>query len=306
MVMPIRDLKLDGAAGADTVGGRRPTAVAAPAAAAPELSDRPRRRTFTGQDKLRILAEIDHAPAGGTAAILRREGLYSSTLSDWRGMRDAGALGGLPPIKRGPKPAPRNPLTAELAQAKRENAHLMRRLEHAEAIIAIQKKVAALLGLPLAPPPGLTAGACWALNLSRASVYRQRWRLARPQAMRRPRPKPFRVLAAIERQIVLDLLHAPRFADQAPAEIYACLLDEGVYHCSIRTMYRILAASQEVRERRKQLRHPAYKKPELLAQAPNEVWSWDITKLMGPAKWSYFYLYVIIDIFSRRVVDWCD
>jgi len=102
------------------------------------------------QDKLRILAEIDRAPAGGTGAILRREGLYSSTLSDWRGLRDAGSLGGLTPVKRGPKPAPRNPLTAELAQAKRENARLSRRLEHAEAIIAIQKKVAALLGLPLA------------------------------------------------------------------------------------------------------------------------------------------------------------
>jgi transposase len=139
MVMPIRDVKLDGAAGADAVGGRMPTTASAPAAAAPKLSDRPPRRTFTGQDKLRILAEIDHAPAGGTAAILRREGLYSSTLSDWRGLRDAGALGGLTPIKRGPKPAPRNPLTAELAQAKRENARLMRRLEHAEAIIAIQK-----------------------------------------------------------------------------------------------------------------------------------------------------------------------
>ena len=150
MVMPIRDVKPDVAAGADAVGGRRPTAVAAPAAAAPELSDRPRRRTFTGQDKLRILAEIDRAPAGGTAAILRREGLYSSTLSDWRGLRATGALGGLTPIKRGPKPAPRNPLMAELAQAKRENAQLMRRLDHAEAIIAIQKKVAALLGLPLA------------------------------------------------------------------------------------------------------------------------------------------------------------
>jgi transposase len=154
MVMPIRDVKLDGAAGADAVGGRRPTAVAAPAAPAPELSDRPRRRTFTGQDKLRILAEIDRAPAGGTAAILRREGLYSSTLSDWRGLRAAGALGGLAPIKRGPKPASRNPLMAELAQAKRENARLMRRLEHAEAIIAIQKKVAALLGLPLATSDG--------------------------------------------------------------------------------------------------------------------------------------------------------
>src|SRR5664280_1038049 len=95
MVMPNRDAKSDGAAGADAVGGRRPTAVAAPAAATPELPDRPRRRTFTGQDKLRILAEIDRAPAGGTGAILRREGLYSSTLSDWRGLRAAGALGGL-------------------------------------------------------------------------------------------------------------------------------------------------------------------------------------------------------------------
>ena len=157
----------------------------------------------------------------------------------------------------------------------------------------------------LAPTPGLTAGACAALNLSRASVYRQRRHLARPLAIPRPRPQPRRALGAAERQTVLDLLHAPRFADQAPAEIYACLLDEGIYHCSIRTMYRILAGSQEVRERRKQLRHPVYKKPELLAQAPNEVWSWDITKLMGPAKWSYFYLYVIIDIFSRRVVGWC-
>ena len=150
MVMPIKDPKLDGAAGAGAVGGRRPTAVPAPAAAAPELSDRPRRRTFTVGYKLRVLAEIDRAPAGGTGAILRREGLYSSTLSDWRRLRDAGALGGRTPVKRGPKPAVRNPLTAELAQAKRENARLVRRLEHAEAIIAIQKKVAALLGLPLA------------------------------------------------------------------------------------------------------------------------------------------------------------
>ena len=148
----------------------------------------------------------------------------------------------------------------------------------------------------LASTPGLTKGACAALNLSRASVYRERWHLVRPTVVPRPRPKPCRALDAAERQTVLDLLHGQRFADQAPAEIYACLLDEGVYHCSIRTMYRILAASQEVRERRQQLRHPVYKKPELLAQAPNEVWSWDITKLMGPAKWSYFYLYVIITV----------
>jgi transposase-like protein len=152
MVMPNKDAKSDGAAGADAVGGRRPIAVAAPAAATPELPDRPRRRTFTGQDKLSILAEIDRAPAGGTGAILRREGLYSSTLSDWRGLRAAGALGGLTPVKRGPKPAARNPLAAEMAELKRENARLGRKLQHAEAIIDIQKKVAALLGIPLATP----------------------------------------------------------------------------------------------------------------------------------------------------------
>src|SRR5450755_2008261 len=137
MVMPIRDAKLDGAAEADAEGGRRPTSVPSPAAAPPELSDRPRRRSLTVQYKLQVLAEIDRAPAGGTGAILRREGLYSSTLSDWRGLRAAGALGGLTPVKRGPKPAPCNPLAAELEQAKRENARLVRRLEHAETIISI-------------------------------------------------------------------------------------------------------------------------------------------------------------------------
>jgi putative transposase len=111
-------------------------------------------------------------------------------------------------------------------------------------------------------------------------------------------------LNAQERQEVLDVLHTDRFVDRAPAEIYASLLDEGTYLCSIRTMYRILAQSAEVRERRNQLRHPHYKAPELLATAPNQVWSWDITKLLGPVKWSYLYLYVILDIFSRYVVGW--
>ena len=157
----------------------------------------------------------------------------------------------------------------------------------------------------LAPASGLTARTCAALNVSRASVYRRRALLTQPPAVRRPRPSPRRTLSAVERQAVLDVLRSPRFADQAPAEVYASLLDEDIYHCSIRTMYRVLAANQEIRERRNQLRHPVYKKPELLAQAPNHVWSWDITKLMGPAKWTYFYLYVIIDIFSRRVVGWC-
>jgi putative transposase len=99
-------------------------------------------------------------------------------------------------------------------------------------------------------------------------------------------------------------MHEPRLADLATPQVYATLLDEGQYLCSQRTMYRILQANAEVRERRDQLRHPEYSKPELLAIAPNQVWSWDITKLLGPAKWTYFYLYVILDIFSRYVVGW--
>jgi putative transposase len=111
-------------------------------------------------------------------------------------------------------------------------------------------------------------------------------------------------LSPAERQSALDLLHEPRFLDLSPAEIYATLLDEGRYLCSPRTFYRLLAAAQEVRERRDQLRHPSYAAPELLATRPNELWSWDITKLLGPAKWTYYYLYVLLDVFSRYVVGW--
>ena len=157
----------------------------------------------------------------------------------------------------------------------------------------------------LAPERGVIAAACAALGLSRASFHRRRAKVTQPPAAARPRPKPARALEADERQGILDLLREPRFVDQAPAEVYASLLDEGLYHCSIRTMYRILHEHGDVKERRRQLRHPVYAKPELIAEGPNQVWSWDISKLMGPAKWTYFYLYVIIDIFSRRVVGWC-
>jgi putative transposase len=107
-----------------------------------------------------------------------------------------------------------------------------------------------------------------------------------------------------ERSQVLEVLHEPRFADLSPAEVYATLLDEGHHLCSERTMYRILNENREVRERRDVLRHPNYAAPELLATRPNELWSWDITKLLGPAKWTYYYLYVILDVFSRYVVAW--
>jgi len=148
-----------------------------------------------------------------------------------------------------------------------------------------------------------TRPACRAVGASPATVYRHR----RPPASRppRPRPTPARALSGDERETVLAELHSERFVDCSPAQVYATLLDEGQYLCSERTMYRLLAARHGgVRERRDQLTHPAYAKPELLAERPNELWSWDVSKLLGPAKWSYFYLYVILDVFSRYVVGW--
>jgi putative transposase len=151
----------------------------------------------------------------------------------------------------------------------------------------------------LAPRVGRSA-ACRALSVPRAGWYRSLQPVAPPAT----RPTPARALRPVERQTVLDQLHSKRFRDKAPAQAFATLLDEGVYLCSVSSMYRILADSGEVRERRDQLCHPQYKKPELLATTSNQVWSWDITKLLGPVKWTYFYLYVILDIFSRYVVGW--
>jgi len=148
-----------------------------------------------------------------------------------------------------------------------------------------------------------TRPACRAVGASVASVYRRR-RPSEPRP-RRPRQAPTRALSESEREAVLELLHSERFVDCAPAQVYATLLDEGRYLASERTMYRLLAACHgSVRERRDQLAHPAYAKPELLAERPNELWSWDISKLLGPARWTYFYLYVILDVFSRYAVGW--
>ena len=148
-----------------------------------------------------------------------------------------------------------------------------------------------------------TRPACRALGASPATIYRRR----RPPPPRPPRPGRRRLgrCAEPERQQVLEVLHSERFVDVSPEETYATLLDDGTYLCSTRTMYRILAANHGgVRERRDQLTHPAYAKPELLAERPNELWSWDVSKLKGPAKWTWFYLYVILDVFSRYVVGW--
>lgn len=153
----------------------------------------------------------------------------------------------------------------------------------------------------LACEVGVTA-ACDALALPRATYYR---RVAPPEPAREaaPRTSP-RALSPDERQQLIDALHSDRFQDASPREVHATLLEEGTYLGSVRTMYRVLKDADEARERRAQRTHPIYTKPELLATAPNQVWSWDITKLRGPAKWQYFHLYVIIDIFSRLVVGW--
>ncbi len=161
----------------------------------------------------------------------------------------------------------------------------------------------------LAPTVGVVA-ACDCLGVARASFYRQRPVLGPPTvsapgpALPFERPVSARALTPDERSSVLTMLHAERFQDRSPAAVQATLLDEGQYLCSTRTMYRILEQQGESRERRDQLVHPPYQRPELLATSANQLWSWDITKLLGPAKWTYFYLYVILDVFSRYVTGW--
>jgi len=142
--------------------------------------------------------------------------------------------------------------------------------------------------------------ACAALIVPRSSLYRAR----APQGVRRSPKNSARALSQVEKIGVREELNSVRFQDRSPREVYATLLDEGRYLCSWRSMYRILDEHDEVRERRNQLRHPNYVKPELLATAPNQLWSWDITKLLGPSKWTYFYLYVILDVYSRYGVGW--
>ena len=151
-----------------------------------------------------------------------------------------------------------------------------------------------------APELGID-GACEAFGVARATYFRNRSPMFGP---RPKRPAPARKLPPEERQAVLDVLHEPRFVDLAPAEAHAALLSEDRYLCSVRTMHRILAENSESKERRDLARHPVYQRPELMATAPNQLWSWDITKLRGPVKWSYFHLYVILDVFSRYVVGW--
>ncbi|MFN7621777.1 MAG: DDE-type integrase/transposase/recombinase, partial [Acidobacteriota bacterium] len=156
----------------------------------------------------------------------------------------------------------------------------------------------------LIPHFGIKAS-CSQLNVPRASY--NRWRLDRnsaPAARRNVRVRPSRALDDSEIKQVEETLNSERFADQSPRAVYAALLDEEKYLCSWRTMYRIMGRNRQVRERRNQLRHPSYEKPQLVATGPNQLWSWDITRLMGPSKGVYYQLYVLIDVYSRYITGW--
>lgn len=151
----------------------------------------------------------------------------------------------------------------------------------------------------LVPQVGV-APACAALGVNRAQYYRR----SKPRSERRPRPTPPRALSSSERTHVLELLDSERFVDEPVRQVYAQLLDEEVYLCSPRTMYRILTDAHQVCDRRRQRRHPTYVKPELVATKPNQIWSWDITKIPGPLPGHFYNLYVMLDIYSRFVVGW--
>ncbi|MGB8465106.1 MAG: IS3 family transposase [Terrimicrobiaceae bacterium] len=289
----------------------------------PEVPERARRRTFTAKYKLEILAAYDAAADGDKGALLRREGLYSSHIVGWRRARDAGALAGLA-VARGRQR--RDPQAEKIARLEQEKRQLEQELAKARFVVDVQGKTARALGDGLrerghrAEVDAMTdravaelAGrigvrdACVAVGASQAGYYRRHRVSPAPERAapiaHRDRPQP-RALSEAEQQAILDVLYSQRFVDMAPAEVWATLLDEGVYLGSQSTFYRLLRRAGEVRERRAQASHPAKVKPELIANGPNQVWSWDITKLLGPAKWTYYYLYVILDIFSRYVVGW--
>ncbi|HET9849615.1 MAG TPA: IS3 family transposase [Candidatus Dormibacteraeota bacterium] len=281
-----------------------------------------KRRQFPASQKRRIVAAADACKKPGElGALLRREGIYSSMLSTWRKQIARANEQALAPRRRGPKPDPARPERLRIERLEREKARLERELAQARLIIDVQKKVATFAGDPAGRAAqgrrvieafetlrsGLAVSkACQALGVARSAIYRAHWRRRDSELprVRRRRPCPPLALTAAERERLLAVLNSERFVDMAPAAIYATLLDEGCYLASVRTMYRLLTEQGQTPERRRQRVHPHYEKPELLATRANQVWSWDITKLKGPVRWSVYHLYVILDIFSRYVVGW--
>ena len=280
----------------------------------PEVVAKPKRRQFTAEYRLRVLEEADRCTQPGEVGrLLRREGVVQLASDGLAQGAAQGLAAGVGREEARRETGRTQPAGCEGARARGASGSPGARVAHRAhdpgragkscraAGIEPRTRNALLIAVqPLAAQVGV-APACQALGVSRASFYR---RQRSTPGHRQPRPTPARALCEAEREQILDVLAGPRFVDRAPAEVVATLLDEGHYLCSERTMYRILAADQPVRERRNQREHPQYTKPELVATAPNQTWSWDITKLLGPTKWTYFYLYVVLDIFSRYAVGW--
>lgn len=270
----------------------------------PEVPEKAVRRKFTAAYKLRIFKEAETCIAPGQiGAPLRREGIYSSHLAKWRRQAEEGLI----PKKRGPQKPDAN--VRHIAELEKENIKLASKLKQAELIIEVQKSSRSherkqrgeIMNtvVSLGKEVGIRK-ACHTLDIPRANFYRWKSTIKKQKV----RPLPHLALSPSERTTVLDILHEDRFINKSPHEIYATLLDEKRYICSIRTMYRILEKEGVIKERRNQLIRPHYARPELIAEAPNQVWSWDITKLKRPLKWTYYYLYVNIDIFSRYGAGW--
>ena len=285
----------------------------------PELVEQAKRRTFTAEYKARILAEAEACMRPGEIGeLLRREGLYTSHLTYWRKQRKAGALKELG-RPRGRKPSDRrdhvSPSCAAVPSVPRRSLRRRRRSwefreisqrcwssvryrrrerEHRAMIERTVEELTPIIGTrPACRAVGRLASDDLPSPTSTAAAAGPAAADIGPSAERARAP-------AGARRVALGAVRG-----RLAGETHATLLDEGTYLCSTRTMYRILDAHHGgVRERRDQLTHPPYAKPELLAQRPNELWSWDISKLLGPAKWTYYYLYVILDVFSRYIVAW--
>ena len=286
----------------------------------PDPEVRIRRRRHTREYKLSILKQADKFKGrdGVLGEFLRREGLYTATLSQWRKQRDEGLLG----QARGRKSKPAE--VVEVEKLQKENRKLKEKIGQYQLVIEAQKKNlrdprseagqraadAGSRGRIRKLLEGLVGKvsmvfACNAMAVNRATAYRA----IKPEPVvsltkAEPARTIPRALPPEERKNVVELLNSQKFVDKSPHEVFARLLDGGIYKCSVRTMYRILSENNEVRERRQIVQRPHYTRPELIATAPNQVWSWDITKLQTHAKWTYFYLYVLMDIFSRYVVGW--
>ncbi|MGH8829536.1 MAG: IS3 family transposase [Polaromonas sp.] len=286
---------------------------------------RPRRRQFSAEYKLGILDEYDRTTdPGAKGALLRREGLYSSHIVEWRRARDVGALKALAPKA---KPRRRSPEQVEIERLRRRNERLEADLAKYRLALELQGKSIGALGAAAGRERGSdeaaaviinecfeaikpllgTRAACAAVGRPRATHYRRRRpkRAATAVVVTKPRPRPRNALRVEENDAVLAELRSERFVDLSPAQVFHVLLDEGIYLASVSTMYRLLRQEGEMGERRRQATHPPRVRPELVARRPNAVWSWDITKLKGARKGEYYDLYVVLDIFSRYVVAWC-